>query len=392
MKDKKLFIGVIAFTACFTLPLVLTLSVISAPQKAPYRIGVNLDTTGYGAWLGEPELKAVQLYAEQVNAKGGIDGHPLELVVYDTESNPEKSSTIAKKLIQRDKVIAIIGTSITTTSNAVKPIAQEEKIVMYCMTASFEPNFPDSFCFSTYVPTVNQTETIYDYFTKKGIKRVAILCSTDSSGEIWFKETTNTAKKYGFEIASEHFSVKDMDVTAQLTKLKAINPQALIVGTAGKPNAVVVKNFNQMGFKIPYVTGAGNISESFLKLMEGNEPDTLLLSGYYFNVWRELPDSYPQKKLIQEFDEAFQKKFRKESDIYAAGSYDAIRVVTEAIRQVKPKGPKDSIKLRDSIEKMKDFPAVTGTKYTFSKDNHRGTGKESSLVIQVKGGKFVMVK
>ena len=367
-------------------------SIASAQKKPTIRLGVNLDVTGYGAWLGEPELRAVQLFAEQVNSRGGIDGHPLELVVYDNESNPEKSSGNAKKLIQRDKVTAIIGTAITATSNAAKSVAQEEKVVTYSLSGSFEPNYADSFSFATWVHTSGMVETIYDYFVKKGIKRVATLCATDSTGQTWHDETNKSAKKYGFEIASERFSVKDVDVTPQLAKLKASNPQALVVGVSGAPNAVVAKNFNQMGFKIPYVTGHGNISDTFLKLMEGNEPETLLLPGAYYIVWKELPDSYPQKNLMKEFAEAFQKKFKKEADIYAVVAYDAARVVAEGMQQVKPETPKDSPKLRDAIEAIKNYPAVYGGTYTFSKEDHRGIKKDAALMIQVKGGKFVMAQ
>ncbi|HME45185.1 MAG TPA: ABC transporter substrate-binding protein [Syntrophorhabdales bacterium] len=367
-------------------------SIASAQKKPAIKLGVNLDVTGYGAWLGEPELRAVQLFAEQVNARGGIDGCPLELVVYDNESNPEKSSSNARKLIQRDKVTAIIGTAITATSNAAKSVAQEEKVVTYSLSGSYEPNYADSFTFATWVHTSGMVETIYDYFAKKGIKRVATLCATDSTGQTWHDETEKSAKKYGFEIVSERFNVKDVDVTAQLAKLKATNPQALIVGVSGAPNAVVAKNFNQMGFKIPYVTGHGNISDTFLKLMEGNEPETLLLPGAYYIVWKELPDAYPQKRLMKEFAEAFQKKFKKEADIYAVVAYDAARVTAEGMRQAKPEGSKDSLKLRDAMELIRNFPAVYGGTYTFSKEEHRGIKKDAAVMIQVKGGKFVMAK
>jgi branched-chain amino acid transport system substrate-binding protein len=390
-KTTTFLVGVALFGFVFSL-LAIPLSSLSAQQKSSIRLGVNLDSTGYAAWLGEPELRAVQLFAEQINVKGGIDGHPLELMIYDNESEPEKASNIAKKLIQRDKVTAMIATAITATSNAARPVAQEERVVMYSLSGSFEPNYPDSFCFATWVHTSGMVETIYDYFAKRGIRRVAILCATDSTGQTWLDEATKTAKKYGFEVASERFNVKDMDVTPQLTKLKAINPQALIVGVSGKPNAVVAKNFIQMGFKIPYVTGHGNISDSFLKLMEGNEPDTLLLPGAYYIVWNELPDSFLQKKLMQEFNEAFQRKFKKEPDIYAVVAYDAVRVIAEAMRVVKPTGPQDSQRLRDAMEQIKNFPAVYGGTYTFNKEDHRGMKKDAALMIQVKGGKFVMAK
>jgi len=380
------------FLLSLCIGILFTVSLALAQQKAPIKIGVNMDITGYAGWGGEPSFRAIQLYAEQVNAQGGIDGRPIELVIQDNETNPEKSTTITKKLIQRDKVLAIMGPSITATTNAARPVVQEEKIVLYCNSASFQTDFPDSFCFATMVVSTMQVDAIYDHFMKKGFKRVAILCATDSTGQTWFDMTTNAAKKYGFEFVGERFNVKDMDVTSQLVKLRAINPQALIVGVTGAPNAVIAKNFNQMGFNIPYATTGGNISESFLKLMAGNEPETLLIPGAYCVVWKDLPDSFPHKKLMTAFNEAFQRKYKKEADMYAAQGYDSMRITFEAIRQVKPEGPQDSVKIRNAIEKIKDFPGVYGTTYTFSKDDHRGLKREDCVLIQVKGGKFVMAK
>ena len=380
------------FLLALCIGILFTVSLASAQQKAPFRIGVNMDVTGYAGWTGEPSLRATQLYAEEVNAQGGIDGHPIELVIYDNESDAEKSMNVTKKLIQRDKVLAIMGPTITATSNAARPVVQEEKIVLYSNSASFQTDFPDSFCFSAGISSSMMVDAIFEHFIKKGFKRVALLCATDSTGQTWFEMTTTASKKFGLEFASERFNVKDLDMTSQLAKLKTINPQGLIVGVSGAPNAVVAKNFNQMGFKIPYATGGGNISESFLKLMADIEPETLIIPGAYCVVWKELPDSFPQKKLMVAFNDAFQRKFKKEIDIYAAYGYDAIRVTVEAIKQVKPEGPQDSVKIRNAIEKIKGFPAVYGTTYTFSKDGHRGLKKDACVMVQVKSGKFVMAK
>ncbi|HVN23262.1 MAG TPA: ABC transporter substrate-binding protein [Syntrophorhabdales bacterium] len=383
----------VAFVLMICLLLLLAnLSLVFAQTKPSLRLGVNMDATGYGAWLGEPEVRAVEFFAEQLNATGGIKGRPLQVFAYDNESSPEKSASNVKKMIQRDKVVAIIGTPITATSNAAKPVAQEEKVVNYSTSGSFDPNYADSFCFASWVHTSEMVETIFDYLVKKGTKRVATLCATDSTGQTWFEEVNKAAKKYRLEIAGERFNVKDLDVTAQLAKVKGINPQALIVGVSGAPNAVVAKNFTQMGFKIPYITGHGNLSDTFIKLIRDFQPEPLLLPGAHYVVWRELPDSYPQKKLMKEFTEAFEKKFKKEPDIYAVVATDAARVVAEGMRQVIPEGPNESVKLRDAIERIKNYPGIFGGTYTFSKDDHRGIHKDAALMVQVKDGRFVMAR
>ena len=383
----------VAFVLMICLLLLLAnLSLVFAQTKPSLRLGVNMDATGYGAWLGEPEVRAVEFFAEQLNATGGIKGRPLQVFAYDNESSPEKSASNVKKMIQRDKVVAIIGTPITATSNAAKPVAQEEKVVNYSTSGSFDPNYADSFCFASWVHTSEMVETIFDYLVKKGTKRVATLCATDSTGQTWFEEVNKAAKKYRLEIAGERFNVKDLDVTAQLAKVKGINPQALIVGVSGAPNAVVAKNFTQMAFKIPYITGHGNLSDTFIKLIRDFQPEPLLLPGAHYVVWRELPDSYPQKKLMKEFTEAFEKKFKKEPDIYAVVATDAARVVAEGMRQVIPEGPNESVKLRDAIERIKNYPGIFGGTYTFSKDDHRGIHKDAALMVQVKDGRFVMAR
>jgi len=128
------------------------------------------------------------------------------------------------------------------------------------------------------------------------------------------------------------------------------------------------------------------------RVQTGNEPDTLLLPGAHFIVWQELPGSYPQRNLMQEFTDAYQRKFNKLPDIYAVVAYDAIRVTVEAMKRAKAQGPKDSERIRAEIEKIKNFPAVYGGTYSFSKDDHRGLKKQDALMIQVKDGKFRMAK
>ena len=140
MKKKTAFPIGLALLGFVLSLLVIPSSLLFAQQKAPYRIGVNMDITGYAGWGGEPSIRAIQLYAEQVNAQGGIDGRPIELVIQDNETNPEKSTTITKKLIQRDKVLAIMGPSITATTNAARGLSSKKK--RSCCTAIRHPLRP----------------------------------------------------------------------------------------------------------------------------------------------------------------------------------------------------------------------------------------------------------
>ncbi len=359
-------------------------------QTGPIRLGVNLEVTGNMAWLGDPQLKALQMLTEDVNKAGGINGRKIELITYDNESNVEKAVTTAKKLIQRDNVVAVYGPSTNAPSRSTQSIMQEAKLTSYSLSASFDPNGKDSYWFAVLVSVYSNIEKFFDWYKSQGFTRIAQICSSDSSGQTWFADSEEIAKKYQMQLTSQRFNVNDLDVTPQLTNIKSSNPQAIMVGSTGKSAGVVIKNFMQLGFKIPVCTGAGNVSPSFLEMIAGNEPDTLLLPGSRFVVYQELPDKDPFKAMIKKFTDEYQKKFNKEADLNAAVGYDAARILFEAFKGVNPKGPEDSTKIRDYIEKMRNFPGVYGANYNFSPTDHRGLNKTALVLIQAKNKRFTM--
>ncbi len=376
--------------AALSVLLVISLSSLSLAQtKEPIRIGVNMEVTGNAAWTGDPQLKGIQLLMEQTNQAGGINGRQIELIAYDNETNVEKSAANAKKLVQRDKVIAVLGPGINAVIRAVVPVLQEAKITCYSHSASFNPGFPDSYFFASFASVQANIERFFDWFKARGFTRIAQICSTDSSGQAWNDSSIKIAEAYpGMQVFSERFNVNDLDVTPQLTKLKAANPQALMVGSTGKSSGVVVKNLMQMGFKIPILTGAGNISQSFLGMIADNEPEIMLLPGSRFVVHQDLPASDPFKPMMKKFADDFKKKYNKDADLYAAVAYDAARIVIEAIKAVNPGSPEESVKLRNYIEQLKNFPGVYGANYNFSPKDHRGLGKNALVLIQAKGKRF----
>ena len=373
---------------CFVCLALLPFTV-NAQTKEPIRIGANVEVTGAMAWLGEPNLRSLQLLTEDINKQGGINGRKVELVTYDNESNVEKAVANAKKLVQRDKVVAVFGPSTNAPCRAVQPIMQEAKITSYSLSASFDPNGKDSYWFAVLVSVYNNIEKHFDWFQSQGFTRIAQICSTDSSGQTWHDDSNEIVKKYPkMQLTSQRFNVKDLDVTPQLTNLKSSNPQAIMVGSTGKSAGVVIKNLMQMGFKIPVATGAGNVSPSFLEMIAGNEPDILLLPGSKFVVWQELSDKDPFKAMIRKYVEDFKKRFNKDPDLNAAVGYDAARILFEAIKSVNPRDPDESVKIRDYIEKMSGYPGVYGANYNFSAADHRGLNKTALVHIQAKGNKF----
>jgi len=379
----------VSITACFVVIMVFMVSLSQAQRKEPIRVGLNIEVTGNAAWTGEPQLRSLQLLAEQTNQAGGINGRRVELVTYDDETNVEKATSNEKKLLQRDKVVAIIGPGVNAQCRAVSSYVQEAKIASYTATPSFPVTFKDSYWFGAFPEFTIHIAKFFEWFHSMGFTRIAQICSTDSSGQDWHDASIKIAQTYPeMRLFSERFNVNDLDVTPQLTNLKANNPQALMVGSTGKSCGVVIKNFYQMGFKIPAFTGIGNISPSFLKMIAENEPENMVLPGVKFVVYQDLPDSDPLKPLMKKFADDFKNKYNKETDIYGAVAYDAGRVFFNAIKAINPTGPEESWKIRDYVEKMKDFPGVVGAYYKFSPQDHRGLNKDALIFIQAKNGKF----
>ena len=374
---------------CLAALLVFMTLLSDAQTKEPIRIGINLEVTGNAAWAGEPQLRGIQLLVEQTNQAGGINGRRVELVTYDNETNVEKATSNGKKLLQRDKVVAIVGPGVNAQCRAVNSDIQEAKTTSYSLSASFPVNFKDSYWFGAFPDFTTGIAKFFDWFHSMGFTRIAQICSTDSSGQDWYEASIKIAQTYPeMQLFSQRFNVNDLDVTPQLTNLKASNPQALVVGSTGKSCGVVIKNFYQMGFKIPAFTGQGNISQSFLKMIAENEPETMVLPGSKFVVYLDLPDSDPLKPLMKKFADDFKKKYNKEADNYGAVAYDAGRVFFTAIKAINPAGPEESGKIRDYVEKMKNFPGVFGAYYNFSPQDHRGLTKDALIFIQAKNGKF----
>jgi branched-chain amino acid transport system substrate-binding protein len=350
-----------------------------------------MEITGNAAWLGEPHLRGIQLYVEQVNQSGGINGRRIELITYDNESNVEKSVANAKKLVQRDKVVATLGPGTNAMIRAAVPVMQEANITSYAHSASFDPNIPDSYWFTSFASVQDNIATFFDWFKSKGFTRMGQICSTDSAGQTWQESSIKIAESYpGVQLSSERFNVNDLDITPQLAKLRAANPQGLMVGSTGKSSGVAIKNLMQMGFKIPIFTGAGNVSQSFLDMIAENEPEIMLLPGSKFVIYQDLPASDPLKPLMKKFADDFKKRFNKEADNYGAVAYDAARILFEAIKAVNPAGPGDSGKLRAYIERMKNYPGVYGAYYNFSPQDHRGLSRAAIVLIQTKGKKFLL--
>ncbi|UCG94862.1 MAG: ABC transporter substrate-binding protein, partial [Candidatus Aerophobus sp.] len=198
--------------------------------KSPYKIGGIFAITGPASFLGEPERNSMELLAEQINAGGGINGHPIELVIYDTEGDATKAVLNTNKLIEKDNVLAIVGPSRSGTTLAVVPIVEKAQVPLISCAPSVKITIPvKKWVFKTPQTDVMAMAKIYEYIKGQGVKRIAILTVSNAFGDSGRQQLLQQSADYGYEVvADERFGPKDTDMTPQLTKIRALKPQAII--------------------------------------------------------------------------------------------------------------------------------------------------------------------
>jgi branched-chain amino acid transport system substrate-binding protein len=373
----------------------LTMGAQAADPKQPIKIGAFFALSGPNAPIGTPTKLVAEMVVDQINKAGGINGRPLELVIGDTESDPAKAATIAKKFIHSDQVAAIIGPTSTGEGMQVKKIVEEAGIPIF-MTVGGDPPImketgPFTYIFKSPQRSSTAIKKLFEYLKEKKMTKVALLTASDPFGKdgvVWLEKL---APDYGITfVAKESFGPKDTDMTPQLTKIKNANPQAIICWTIGPAGSIVAKNKAQLGITIPLFQCHGQPGPEYIQLAgkasEGDRmPSTKLM------VAAELPDTDAQKQVIKDFIRLYTDvyHFDKQFPINTHSGYawDAITVVANAMRQAGT----DPKALRAAIEGTKGYVGVSGT-YNLSPEDHNGLGTDSMVIIQVKDGKFVTAK
>jgi branched-chain amino acid transport system substrate-binding protein len=352
------------------------------------KIGGLLETSGFIASLGQPGLDGAQLAVDQVNAAGGINGRKVAFVNVNSESDNTKTVSGAKRLLEQDKVVAIIGPMSSGSVFAVADTVERAKIPMIANGASrgiVQPPENRKFMFLAPLTDVVVQSVMFKDMQAKGIKRIAILNSDVAFGTSGRDSLEKAAGQYGITIvAKETFGNADTDMTPQLTKIRATDAEATVLWATGPGLAISAKNHRALGIKTPLYLAHSANDFNFLRLA-GDAANGVLLPSSKIYVTDSLPASDPQKAVVERFVREYEKKYGKPPATFAGNGYDAAMMIMDAIRKVGT----DPAKLRDAIEGTKDYVGVTAV-YAYSPVDHYGTKPESVVMLTVKGGKFAV--
>lgn len=378
------------YLAVLTVALVAALAPLGgAATKPPIRIAAVLSLTGSGASLGVQEREGIQLRADQLNKAGGIKGRRIVLRFVDDQSSPDQAVQQTRALIQDYKPNAIIGGSISATCLAMKPVTEQAKVTQYCLSAAPIPQ-PAPYYFSAQSPFTRWIADVpVHWMVQNNIKSVGCLATNDSSGQLTLQVVKRAAESAGIKFSSQTFGLTDTDATPQLTRLRAENPDALYICTTGSAVVTALQGVRQLGFRVPVWISSGSASLPIAGLIKDILPEQgAFTSGSMVQTPTQVPKNHARRAIILRFATAYQAKYKKPADIFAASGNDALTILAKAFGNVPVNATPE-----DVTKYLEDELRLSGAQlsYNFQANDHRGTDVEGVIDRFTPEGGFRLV-
>lgn len=371
-----------------TLAAAVTAGATLALAADPVKIGSVVSATGPAAFLGDPEAKTLKLYVEELNKKGGLLGRPVELVLYDDGGDANKARTFATRLVEDDKVMAMVGGTTTGTTMAMIPVFEDAKIPFISLAGAIEIVEPvRAFVFKTPHTDKTACQKIFEDMKAKGITKIGMISGTDGFGKSMRAQCLKVIGDYGITVlADENYGATDSDMTPQLNKIKnTAGIQAVLNPGFGQGPAIVTRNYAQLGIALPLYQSHGVASKSFIDLA-GPAAEGVRLPAPALLVVDKLPADDKQKVIGAEYKASYEKATGQPVSTFGGYAFDGIQLLVKGIEKAKSTDPQ---KVRDAIESTKDYVGVTGI-YSLSATDHLGLGTDSFRMLVIKGGDWVM--
>jgi branched-chain amino acid transport system substrate-binding protein len=373
----------------------LALLAAAAAAQAQLKVGFTLATTGPAASLGIPEKNTVALMPRQ------IAGLNVEYIVLDDGSDPVNAVKNARKLTSEDKVDVLAGSSTTPSSLAMIDVAAETETPQISIASSIRIVDPVDakrrWVFKTPQNDAHMMTAMTEHMANKGIKTVGIIGFNDAYGEGVITEfgKLTGARKLNV-IATERYNRTDTSVTAQILKLTAANPDAILIAASGTPAALPMKALRERGYKGKVYFTDGVVNNDFLRV-GGKDLDGAYLPAGPVVVWEQLPDGNPIKKVSRDFAAKYEAAYGKGSmNSFAAHAWNVYLMLENAVpvalkSGAKPGTPQFRKALRDALEGIKNLTTTHGI-MNMSPTDHMGFDQRARVMVRIADGKWVLEK
>ncbi len=367
-----------------------TTTAASTPTGEPVVIGAIVSATGPNAALGEQERNVLQMEQDLINAQGGILGRPVKIVIEDDKTDATEAVTAANKLIDQDKVVALIAATGSASTLAVKPITAQKGLPQMAMAAANDitDKPPVGWIWRTPQKDALAVQRALDYVANTlKVKKIAVLHDENAFGSSGDAEIAKQAPGMGLEVvASESYKTNDTDMTAQLTKIKGANPEALIVWGTNPGPALAAKNMKQLGMTIPYIGSHGIANQTFIKLA-GDAAEGVVFPAGRLLVPSSITDP-DQKAVTDKFIQDYEKSYNAKPNPFAGYAFEAITLLADAIKRA---GSTDAAAIQAALDSTTGFPGPDGI-YNYSKTNHDGLVASDMIMVKIQNGTWVLAE
>jgi branched-chain amino acid transport system substrate-binding protein len=368
----RLFAAIVACGA-----LLQTVPAVAA--ESPYEINVLVPVTGGGAFLGKSYQEALTALENTVNGTGGIQGHPLKFMVSDSQTNGADGLQIVNALIAKHVPLFIDGGPSTVCNSSV-PVVQTAGPLDYCLSPLISPA-PRSYVFSASASSFDLAAVAVRYLRNRGFKRLAMIATTDSTGQAYERAIAAALARPENRdvhlVASEHFNGADLSVAAQLARVAAAKPAALMVWATGTPLGTVLRGLKDGGYELPVLTSNSNMTYAQMSAYK-----TVLPKALYFTSARGLLPESTRTGPLRDAQSVYVNAFRKlgvRPDIGHSLMWDPAMVFIDALRHLGVGATAEE--LRAYILAQHSWVGTNGV-YDFASGDQRGLGDGSIVVAR----------
>lgn len=363
----------------------------ASATQAEIRIGASLAVTGPASFAGDPSAKTLEMIVEEINAAGGIDGEQIELILYDDGADPNKARTFATRLVEDDKVVAIIGGTTTGATMSILGVAEDAGIPFISVAGAVAIVDPvRNYVFKTPHTDRMACMKIFNDMKARGITGVGMISGTDGFSASMQAQCKAVIADYGLNLlADESYGPDDADMTPQLTRIKNTEGvEAILNPGFTKGSAIVTRNVKQLAIETPLYLSHSVASDSFIELTGAEAVEGVRLPGTALLIADSLPEDDPQYDVVHTYTADFTKKYDQPVSAFGGYAHDAMRMLADAIDRADSTDP-DAI--RDALEGTQGYAGVTGT-YTFTPDDHLGLDLSAFRLVEIRGGNWTLAE
>lgn len=362
-----------------------------AQRNQPIRIGAVLSVTGPASFLGDPEDKTLRLYVNRINQAGGVNGRPIELVIYDDAGDANRARTFATRLVEDDKVVAMVGGTTTGTTMAMRPVFEDAEIPFISLAGGIEIVEPVSpFTFKTPHTDRMACEKIFADIRTRGMSRVGMISGTDGFGQSMRAQCLRVAQASGITIvADESYGPRDSDMTPQLTRIRNVQGVEAVVNAGfGQGPAIVTRGYSQLGIRLPLYQSHGVASREFINLATPQAAEGVRLPAAALLVAEQLPQNDPQRQVVLDYKAAFEKEFNQPVSTFGGHAYDGLMILVDALKRA---NSTDGKRLRDAIRQTRGFVG-TGGVVNMSATDHMGLDLTAFRMVEIRDGNWRLLQ